>query len=70
MTWLKNNLWAVILGEFCVIQIALVFLKKTGVIQWNTALVMSPLLVLLALAFFLVGCVIFLDIDEGDDTGG
>lgn len=67
MTWFKNNLWAIILGVFCAIQISLVVLKTMGVIQWHSALVMLPTLILCGLALFAICCVIiFLDIDEED----
>jgi hypothetical protein len=70
MTWLKNNLWAVILGAFVVAQVTLIILQGIGVIQWHSAFVMLPFLILVGMALFLVGCVVFLDLDEEDKDSG
>jgi len=69
MTWLKNNLWAVILGAFAVAQVTLIILQGIGVIQWHRVLVMLPFFILFGMALFLFGCVVFLDLDEEDDSG-
>jgi hypothetical protein len=68
MTWLKNNLWAVILGAFVVAQVTLIILHGIGVIQWHSALVMLPFLILVGMELFLVGCVVFIDLDEENDS--
>jgi ABC-type Fe3+-siderophore transport system permease subunit len=67
MTWLKNNLWTVILGALSVAQVTLITLQGIGVIQWHRVLVMLPFLILVGMALFLVGCVVFLDLDEEED---
>jgi hypothetical protein len=67
MTWLKNNLWAVILGAFAGAQVTLIILQGIGVIQWHRMLVMLPFLVLVGIVLFLVGCVVLLDLDEEED---
>jgi hypothetical protein len=56
MTWLKNNLWDVILGAFVVAQVTIIILQGIGVIQWHRALVMLPFLILAGIAVFLVTC--------------
>lgn len=67
MTWFKKNLWAVILGVFGGFQVILLTLKWIGVIWWNSALVLSPTIILGAMTLFLIGCIILLDIDDRDD---
>lgn len=69
MTWLKNNLWAIILGVFAVTQVTLVILQGIGVIQWHFALVMLPFLILVGMALFTVGYVVLFDLYEEDDSG-
>jgi hypothetical protein len=66
MTWLKNNLWAVILGAFVVAQVTLIILQVIGVIQWHPAFVMLPFLILDGLGLLLVCCAALLDLDEED----
>ena len=67
MTWLKNNLWAVILGVFGGSQVTLLILKWIGVIQWNSVLVLLQTLILVALTLSLVGFVLLLDLDDLED---
>jgi hypothetical protein len=67
MTWLKNNLWAVILGAFVVAQVTLIILRGIEVIQWHSAFVMLPFLILVGMGLFLI-CVVFLNLDEEDDS--
>lgn len=67
MTWFKNNLWALILGLFGGSQATLLTLKWTGMIQWNSTLVLLPTLILIGLTLFLIGCVILFNLDYDDD---
>lgn len=67
MTWFKNNLWALILGVFGGSQVTLLTLKWTGVIQWNSTLVLLPTLILIGFTLFLIGCVILFNLDDCDD---
>lgn len=67
MTWLKNNLWVLIIGVLGGSQVTLLTLKWIGVIHWNSTLVLLPTLISIGLILFFIGCIILFNLDYYDD---